>query len=216
MRLAVLSLLCLFGACFQEQPADRVWRCSADQPQCPEGQSCINNWCVKDGTAMPDLSLPLDGAWDMIGAPCSDRIAIGSSGVLGCRGKFSPNTTKASALCPSGYRLCTDASKVTDAECSSSSIMGFFFADVSGNWTGPQPPRCAIAGQAGAGNAFFGCGNILGAITPSTTTSTPCKGFSRLTYCNTTTPFYCEATEQLSLDNRRMDDARNGVLCCPP
>ena len=31
----------------------------------------------------------------------------------------------------------------------------------------------------------------------------PMSGFSRLTYCNSTTPFYCEATEQLSLDNRK-------------
>ena len=31
MRLAVLSLLWLFVACFQEPPADRVWRCTVRQ-----------------------------------------------------------------------------------------------------------------------------------------------------------------------------------------
>jgi hypothetical protein len=61
MRLAVLSVLCLFIACFQEPPADRVWRCSAEQPGCPEGQTCKNDWCVKDGTAQPDMSLMTDG-----------------------------------------------------------------------------------------------------------------------------------------------------------
>ncbi len=57
MRLAVLSaFLGLSIACFTEPSADRVWRCSVDQPLCPEGQTCINDWCTKDGTALPDLS----------------------------------------------------------------------------------------------------------------------------------------------------------------
>ena len=38
MRLAILSVSCLLTACFTEPSADRVWKCSVDQPLCPEGQ----------------------------------------------------------------------------------------------------------------------------------------------------------------------------------
>ena len=37
MRLAVLSLLCLFAACFQEPPADRMWRCTVDKTAVSRG-----------------------------------------------------------------------------------------------------------------------------------------------------------------------------------
>ena len=111
MRLAVLSLLCLFVACFQEPPADRVWRCSADQPQCPDGQSCVDNWCVKDGTAMPDLAANEDGGTTDMASPCLNGFPIGSKGVWACRGAFNPTGTKASGLClQNGYKLCSDGS----------------------------------------------------------------------------------------------------------
>jgi hypothetical protein len=110
MRLAVLSaFIGLSFACFTEPSADRVWRCSVEQPLCPDGQTCINDWCTKDGTALPDLIVVDSAVADMSTIPCLDGFPMGTQGVWACRGKFSATTTKASALCLSGYKLCADA-----------------------------------------------------------------------------------------------------------
>jgi hypothetical protein len=132
MRLAILSVLCLLTACFTEPSADRVWRCSVEQPLCPEGQTCVNDWCAKDGIATPDLASGSDGMLDMsMLKPCADGFPLGTQGVWACRGKFSPTTTVA----PQHFvKMATSSvqmvSRLTDAECSNSSIKGFFFADV--------------------------------------------------------------------------------------
>jgi len=214
MRLAVLSLLCLFISCFQEQPADRMWRCSAAEPLCPDGQTCQNDWCVKDGTATPDLSIADGGAADMSKSPCTDGFPIGTQGVWACRGKFAPNTVTASALCQSGYKLCADGSKLTDAECSSASIKGFFFADVPAQGTTGSVAKCAQGGP-GSGGMWFGCGWYQGTRSPSERTQFPCKNLPLITYCDPLNLFTCNFSD-LRLDAQRMDNAANGVLCCPP
>ena len=214
MRLAVLSLLWL-SACFTEPPADRVWRCSVDQPLCPQGQMCQNDWCVKDGTATPDLALGLDGMLDMsMLKPCTDGFLLGTQGVWACRGKFSPTTAVAAALCQNGYKLCTDGTKITDAECSNASIKGFFFADVPAQGTTGSFAKCAQGGS-GSGTMWFGCGWYQGTRLPSERTQFPCKNLPLITYCDSLNNFTCNFTD-LRLDAQKMDDARNGVLCCPP
>ena len=215
MRLAVLSLLCLFAACFQEQPADRVWRCSADQPQCPEGQSCINNWCVKDGTAMPDLAMSDGGSTDLASPPCLNGFPLGSKGVWACRGAFSPTGSKASALCLNGFKLCVDGSKLTSSDCqNNSTLKGFFFADVPAEGTTGSLAKCAMGGN-GSGQMWFGCGDYQGARTPSETSVVGCTSFTRISYCDPGIQFICNSTD-LRLDAVRMDNSANGVLCCPP
>ena len=216
MRLAVLSVLCLFVSCFQEPPADRVWRCSAEQPGCPEGQSCMNDWCVKDGTATPDLAVSdAGGGGDMSKLPCADGVPIGAKGVWGCKGKFSPTTTKASALCLNGYRLCVDGFKVTDAECSATTLKGFYFADVPAEGTTGAFARCAMGGN-GSGAMWYGCGWYQSSLSnPTVRTPTPCKNLPHVILCDPGILFTCNSTD-LRLDAQKMDDARNGVLCCPP
>jgi hypothetical protein len=211
MRLAVLSLLCLFAACFQEQPADRVWRCSVDQPQCPEGQSCLNNWCVKDGTAMPDLSIRDGSASDMSTPPCVDGFPIGTKGAWACRGKFSPATTVASALCKNGYKPCTDSNLITDAECSNSSLGGFFFADALGSGATTATVKCATSTGVGWGSVVFGCGWTIQNLYERSNFG--CRGFFPVASCNATNP--CNLNDG-RLDAQSTTDARNGVLCCPP
>jgi hypothetical protein len=112
MRLAVLSMLCLFVSCFQEPPADRVWRCSAEQPGCPQGQSCMNDWCVKDGTATPDLAVSdAGGGGDMSKPPCTDGFPNRHKVSGRCRGQFSPATTKASSLVQERLQTLCDGSQ---------------------------------------------------------------------------------------------------------
>ena len=212
MRLAVLSL-CLFVGCFQEPPADRVWRCTADKPQCPEGQSCINDWCIKDGTAQPDLLMSSDGSADMSKLPCSDGFPIGTQGVWACRGKFGSGGSVASSLCTNGYKVCVDGNRLTDAECSNATIKGFFFADLTGQGTSLSLFRCAMGGT-GTGAAWFGCGSIVGTNTPTERTASPCKNIPLVSACDTV-GFICNKSD-LRLSAQRNDSIQNGVLCCPP
>jgi hypothetical protein len=212
MRLAVLSLLSLSFSCFQEPPADRVWRCSVDKPQCPEGQSCVNDWCVKDGTAMPDLANS-DGSTsaDMSMVPCTDGFPIGTKGAWACRGKFSAAATVASALCKNGYKPCTNSNLISDAECSSSSLGGFFFADALGTGASTLAAKCATGTGAGWGSLIFGCGSTVQNFYERSTFG--CRGFFPVAYCNATNP--CNFNDG-RLDAQSTTDARNGVLCCPP
>ncbi len=213
MRLAVLSaFLGLSIACFTEPSADRVWRCSVDQPLCPEGQTCINDWCTKDGTALPDLSVVDSTVADMSTLPCQDGFPIGTQGVWACRGKFSATTTKASALCLSGYKLCADAFKITDTECSSSSLKGFYFAEAPATGATGAAVKCAGVGPSWGGY-WFGCGSIQDK--PLTERAAmACRGFFPVSLCYSSV-FVCDFTDG-HLDKQRNDDSRNGVLCCPP
>ncbi len=213
MRLAVLSaFLGLSIACFTEPSADRVWRCSVEQPLCPEGQTCINDWCTKDGTALPDLSVVDSTSADMSTLPCQDGLPIGTQGVWACRGKFSATTTKASALCLSGYKLCADANKLTDAECSATTLNGFFFGESPGMGSGSLSAKCAGTG-ASWGSLWFGCGKVQG-TTLTERAGNACRGFFPVTFCSNMV-FFCDFTDG-HLDKQRNDDSRNGVLCCPP
>ena len=216
MRLAVLSLLCLLTACFTEPSADRVWRCSVDQPLCPEGQTCVNDWCVKDGTATPDLAMPdLAMSSDMLPkAPCTDGFPIGTKGAWACRGKFSPTATKAAGLCQNGFKLCTDGFLISDAECSSSSVKGFFFADLPAQGVNTSVAKCvdSIPGV-GAGSMWYGCGAVIGSSFATGRTQFPCKILALATYCDNQT-LICNMAV-LGLDAQRGENAANGVLCCP-
>lgn len=216
MRVVVLSVLFLMS-CFQEQPADRMWKCSAAEPLCPEKQTCVNDWCVMEGTTTPDLgNVDLMSVGDMAKPPCTDGFPIGTQGVWACRGKFSPTTVLASALCGNGYKLCTDGNKVTDAECSSTAVKGFFFADVPAQGGNGAVAKCATAGGAGAGGMWFGCGAAIGTSVPTERVQPGfgCKNLFLVSYCDGKILF-CNPPS-LSLDSHRQENAANGVLCCPP
>ena len=214
MRLAILSLLCLLTACFTEPSADRVWRCSVDQPLCPQGQTCVNDWCAKDGIATPDLASGSDGMLDMsMVKPCVDGFPLGTQGVWACRGKFSPTTTVASSICQNGYKLCADGYRFTDAECSNTALKGFFFGEAPGKSTGPNAVNCAVGTGAGWGTVWFGCGSVQGASLTERA-NLACRGFFPYTLCYNSI-FVCDLNDG-HLDKQKNDDARNGVLCCPP
>ena len=208
MRLAVLSAF--FGlsvACFTEPSADRMWRCSVEQPLCPEGQTCISDWCTKDGTATPDFATA-DAAEvsDMFRSPCTDGKPLGTQGVWACRGKFSPTTVKASGLCLSGYKLCTDGFKLTAAECSASTP-GFFYADAPAAGSGYATAQCGS--QSVFNSMFYGCGLVTGS---TKTAGMPCRGLTTIGFCGA---LICDLSDG-RLDAQQSNDALSGVLCCPP
>ena len=217
MRLAVLSLLCLLVSCFQEPPADRVWRCSVAQPLCPDGQTCQNDWCVKDGTAMPDLAASdAGGGGDMSKPPCTDGFPIGTQGVWACRGTFSPTTTVASALCKNGYKLCKDGFKITDSECTSPTVQGFFWADVPAQGAMGNLAQCVTTPPGnGAGGYYYGCGVVIGSSIQQLRAGTPCQGLPLVGYCDGKA-LKANSFTDLRLDAQSGLNASNGVLCCPP
>ena len=217
MRLAVLSALCFVSSCFTEPSADRMWRCSVDQPLCPEGQTCISDWCVKDGTAMPDMSVSDATVADMFKSPCSDGLPIGTQGVWGCRGKFGPATTKASALCLNGYKLCADGYKVTDAECTSATLIGSFSAEAPATGSNGLLAKCATTTGMGWGSYWFGCGwAVTGVSGPKgERTANPCRNLSLVAFCDNPNLLFCDLNDG-RLDAQKNDEPRNGVLCCPP
>ena len=214
MRFVVLSVLALVS-CFQEQPADRMWRCSVAEPLCPDKQTCVNDWCVADGTTMPDLAgADLGSAVDLAKPPCADGFPIGTQGVWACRGKFSPATPVASALCQNGYKLCTDGNKVNDAECSSPAVKGFFFADVPSPGATPAQAKCLTG--VGTLGMWFGSGSAIGTTVPTERAGAGfgCKNFSLVSQCDGKILF-CSTVDP-RLDAQRLENAANGVLCCPP
>ena len=213
MRLAVLSLLVL-SSCFTEPSADRVWRCTTDKPQCPDGQTCVNDWCVKEGTAQPDLSMQTDGgASDMTQLkPCQDGFPLGTQGVWACRGKFSATTAKASSLCQNGYKLCTSGQKVADAECTNTSLTSFFLADVPGFGSMVSNVKCYPG--TGTVNAWYGCGQTFTSGGASRT-NFPCQNLPMVLPCDPKNFLTCNVNDG-RLDSQTNDDAKNGVLCCPP
>ena len=93
---------------------------------------------------MPDLSVMDAATGDMATRPCTDGFPLGTQGVWACRGKFSPTTTKASALCQNGFKLCADGYKLTDAECSSMSLTSFFCGSTCNwkHWIGCEVRYC--------------------------------------------------------------------------
>lgn len=217
MRLAVLSLIVLSSvSCFQEPPADRMWRCTVDKPLCPDGQTCVNDWCVKEGTAQPDLSMIGDGGGTLdltTAKPCQDGFPLGTQGVWACRGKFSPTTLKASSLCQNGYKLCTGGQKVTDAECSSTALTSFFMADVPGSGATISAVKCSTGTGTGWGSAWFGCGWTATAG-GSNRSNFPCLGLPMVLPCDIKNSLTCNFNDG-RLDSQTNDDTKNGVLCCP-
>ncbi len=215
MRLAVLSLLVL-SSCFSEPPADRVWRCTTDKPLCPQGQTCINDWCVQEGTAQPDMSVTADGSGtsDMTTKPCSDGFPIGTQGVWACRGKFSPATAKASSLCQNGYKLCTSGQKVTDAECSNTALTSFFMADVPGSGVNITSQKCYSG--TGTLNSWFGCGWTPTSSGPKAERSNfPCQNLPTVLVCDPKNSLTCNFSDG-RLDFQTNENPQHGVLCCPP
>jgi len=216
MRLAVLSVLVLssLSSCFSEPPADRMWRCTTDKPLCPQGQTCVNDWCVQEGTAQPDMSVIADGSGtpDMTTKPCLDGFPIGTQGVWACRGKFSP-ASPASTLCLNGYKPCANASKLTDAECSSTDIKGIFVSSVAAQGGSASAARCITSPPASnAGNMWYGCGWLSKATERA---GTACEGFQNIHYCGAMFGFPCNIGE-VRLDFQTNENPQHGVLCCPP
>ena len=218
MRLAVLSVLALssLSSCFSEPPADRVWRCTTDKPLCPQGQRCVNDWCVQEGTAQPDMSVTADGSGtsDMTTKPCSDGFPIGTQGVWACRGKFSP-ASPASTLCLNGYKPCANASKLTDAECSSTDIKGIFLSTQAAQGSGSAGARCVTTPPASnAGSMWYGCGwEQSRKLTERA--GMACQGFPLVHFCEIRIGFPCNLGE-VRLDLQTNENPQHGVLCCPP
>jgi hypothetical protein len=67
--LPLVSLLgCLCG-CVEPDLGDVPFYCNHGDPECPEGYSCLQGMCVRNGAFIPDTKPWPDGAVDLVGSP---------------------------------------------------------------------------------------------------------------------------------------------------
>ncbi len=205
---ALLGLLTLLigpgDGCFNPDLSQVTLLCDSTQPECPDGQSCIDNRCVPPGA---DLSAANDGsgALDMsTGSGCADgsRNAVGIA--YACAGGFAAG--KARQLCAAGWRVCTKAAGIEQTACNK--LSAFFVADVPASYQG-NPGNESCSG--GSSNPlWYGCGSRQSGVRMG---SRGCQGFINLLDCRSATGVTC-STGNLSLDTTADSASTDGVLCC--
>ena len=205
MRRACAVTVLLLGGCFSTDPGNRRFPCD-ESHGCPPGQSCQNKVCQEDVPAPLDAGMDLVTSLDMTAVRCAGNgYPIGTKGVWGCLGTFSP-AKPASSICING-RLCTDITTlVSKQECDSVSNG---FVGVAGQGSGSTDGRCV---STGAVSLWFGCG-VRPAPLRSEAAVVPCRGHTQVHFCSTT-GIVCNMGDS-RLDAQTNTDANTGVLCCP-
>ncbi len=201
--LALLALAGPLGACFNPDLSQITFLCDPSQPECPDGQSCIDNRCVTPGADLGGT----DGGGDLGPGPTSG-CAAGSGSAVGaayaCPGGFAAG--KARQLCASGWRVCTKSTGIDQTACGK--LSGFFIAEVPAYYTGnPGNESC------GTGNnnmLWYGCGSRQSGVRQG---ARSCQGFVELLDCRTATGVTCSSGGQ-SLDTTVDSSSADGVLCC--
>ena len=203
MSLRHATLTAVFiSACYNPDPDNVQISCSAENPACPQNQSCVSGLCTDSADAAatpPDMAVSIDaGGEDMVqrsGCASGGGIALGAASA--CAGSFSKG--KAATLCASGFTLCSKAAQVAPA-CAT--IGSFYAADVPVYYVGtPDNESC---GAAAFGQLLAGCG------TAGRLSTAKCMGFPRvIDVLGTWT------TNDGTLGQASNSDPSQGVLCCP-
>ena len=190
------------GACFNPDLSQITFLCDPSQPECPEGQSCIDNRCVASGA---DLGATDDGG-DLGPLPpsgCADgsRSAVGVA--YACPGGFAAGAAR--QLCASGWSVCTKSAGIDQTACSK--LSGFFIADVPASYQGnPGNESCSP----GSNQLWYGCGSRQAGVRAG---ARDCQGFVNLLDCRTATGVTCSSGSQ-ALDTTADSSTADGVLCC--
>ena len=207
-----LSLAVMLAVrCYSPDLSGVHYTCDETNPYCPDGLECIEGACLPPGSTPTSDggSLP-DGTMAVMGCASGQGFAVGNA--FACPGQFNTADDaipKASALCATGYKLCTDAGMVDQNACKM--LKGFFAGQVnlkrSGNGQNNQPLQCGYQ----MFNPFFGgCGvsrtNIIGL-----TGTQVCSGFGQAVDCVSEQAWQCNSN---NLDGSINTNAGDGVLCC--
>lgn len=212
---ALLGLLAGFAVlagpaagCFNPDLSQVTLLCDPTQPECPEGQTCIDNRCVPPGADLAASDTDGGAGGGDLGLPTGSGCADGSRTAVGvayaCAGGFSAG--KARPLCASGWRVCTKAAGIDQTACGK--LSGFFFADVPASYQG-NPGNESCNGSS-SNQLWYGCGSRQTGVRMG---ARGCQGFINLLECRNATGVTC-SSGNLSLDTTADSASTDGVLCC--
>lgn len=201
------------GACFNPDLSQLTLLCTAERPECPSGQTCINDRCVPLAADLGETDASTDASTDTDGGTTPDLslssgCADGSRNAVGvayaCAGAFTAG--KARQLCAPGWRVCTKSAGIDQTACGT--LPGFFIADVPAYFQGNQGNEsCGTGGQ---NPLWYGCGSPRTGVRMGVQR---CQGFIDLLDCRTT-GLAC-STGNFSIDTTANSTATDGILCCP-
>lgn len=218
-----LSALALVG-CFTPDLSNTRFRCSREQPQCPENAYCdTEGGCCRysfdpacssmtltdGGMPQPTADMTMSEPPDMTPAwldHCK-RIVAGSEDLLGCSGIFAKGGAK--FLCPAGYAIAKiDQPVETRKPCMETQNAQTFLLDIvqyrqpgqPGNYGTCQP-------MTGWPIAFAACMSTVKAWQ----TYGACMNWPFAAVCDYGgSPFHCEGTTLADVSNT---DPSSGVMC---
>jgi len=206
MRALIMGLPFALCGCFSPDSSRIVISCDA-QHACLDGQSCIGGRCL-DGLP-PDMATAADqGSSDLLtpsGCAQGQRFPLGPY-AWACPGTF--NQGQARSLCASGFKVCTDGTRVDLT--AANTLNGFFIGDARGYWMGGTADFSICGPEPGPSNrVWFGAGARVANVY---TARTVCQGFGKLLDCQPSSGWDCFMGN--TLDGTKNTNASDGVLCC--
>lgn len=200
-----LAIFLGLAACYN--PSTVTLLCPSGQTDCPVDQRCVDGLCkpVVDGSddmTMPDLAATdAGGPADLArpgGCKAGNAIVVGAK-VRACQGTFAAGG--GSALCGTGYSVCTTLAAGDIAACRN--LSAFFVADQPAYFVGS--PSNETCGTSLANQVIYGCGQA------GSSGARQCGGF----------PVELALGASLMSPNGSFaslanNDPNQGVLCCLP
>lgn len=201
----LLAALVLSTGCYNPDTSHLVILCDAERPECPVGQTCINNRCSAASSDMdpPDQSLSSDGSAPDQSMPsgCADGGGQKVGIAFACPGAFQAGDAR--KKCASGWRVCTSGLGVDFAACGQ--LPGFFIAEAPSYWLGTMADeRCSTALF---NQAWYGCGGRKDSVRQGK----GCNDFRILLDC-LASGWNCNMKHEI--DKTSNTNSSDGVLCC--
>lgn len=207
---AFLAASSLLG-CYNPDKSKLIILCDAARPECPEGQTCIDNRCkvstpVADGFMAADQSTPVsDGAvGDLLmtsGCANGGGVALGTA-AYACPGAFGMN--QARQLCAPNWRVCTSATGIDLTKCDMQAA--FFIAESPAYYLVMASDE--MCGTATVNQQWYGCGGRTSLVTNGLKM---CGGFRKMLDCRAS-GWNCNMKHEI--DKTTNTNASDGVLCC--
>lgn len=201
-----LCIVPLLVACFNPDTSHLIITCSAQRPECPEGQACINDRCMPPSAGQPDQGTSDlgPGSADMAFlSGCADGKGFPAGAASACPGTFVVGDAR--KRCATGWTICKTAAMLDEAACSK--LPGFFVADQPAYWrTMQSDEQCSTATF---NQMWYGCGSKQTSVRDGVQM---CGGLKRALDCKFGSGWTCLAMH--SLDKVSNETAEDGVLCC--
>lgn len=200
-----LASLALIAGCYSPDLSGVKYTCTASDPICPDGTTCVNNVCTLPGEPDPG-PMPVAG--------CSGTGRKVSETVFACSGTFAKGG--AAALCSANYAICTKLPDKPTIESCNKIDGGFFVTEVKAwrnRFEGPEQAACENNSMGRDRLLFAGCGN------PNVSSNisrpmTACQPATLGVDCTTVSASQWECGPDRAASSWVNKVASDGVLCC--